>query len=513
MNSKKAFTLVELLAVITIIGVLALIALPTIEKITKENQQKVYQQQLDNIVLSLKSWASDNKEFLPENENENLTVTLGNLKSEGYIEYDVKNTLTNKCFDNSMALIITKVKKNYDYSIDLNTIKESDSCEIDTERPFIILQGNMIENVEVNSVYVDKGVIAKDKDGNNITDKVTKTITGSGNVINTSELGNQYLVTYSIEDNEKVVHISRTVKIVDTIAPDIYIPNNLVIDDTVDNIDVLEGVSVTDNSGETIEITSKSNVKFGSLGKYTITYVAMDSSGNKVTKRRTVHINEVINGAMSADTKCIKDKSMICPRGTEVYVKVNNHDIYKFYVVKDTGDKLSLLMEQNLSVVRWQGTDDNSKGPINVFTQLNNQTSNWTNLGAITSYTYVNNLNGTTHAYGYRGLSITNGTTTITAKDGSTTTVAGVTRARLLTREEAIDELGCDDNVLKSCIDWAYGYLDDIPAAGLPGGYWFLTASYDTHDGTYYMGYTGKIHVSYTGDNVSAIRPVIDLYK
>ena len=213
---KNGFTFVELLAVITIIGVLTLISLPTIEKIVKNNREKVYEKQLDNIILSLKNWASDNRKYLPEEEGEILTITLGNLKSEGYIEYETKNPLTNKCFDNSMNLTITKVKKTYDYKIDLNSIKESDNCGIEPNAPTIILNGNTVELIEVNSIYVDKGAVAKDSNGNDITSNVIKTITGSGNAVDTSKIGNSYTITYSVEDAGILTKISRTVKIVDT---------------------------------------------------------------------------------------------------------------------------------------------------------------------------------------------------------------------------------------------------------------------------------------------------------
>lgn len=290
MKKINGFTFVELLAVITIIGVMSLIAMPTVEKISKDNQEKVYQTQLNNIILALKNWASDNKELLPTSDGDILTLTLGSLKADGYVEYELKNPKNNKCFDNDMVLLIKREGKNYDYSIDLDTIEESNDCKMDEEIPIIILNGSIVENVEVNSAYIDKGVVAYDKDGNDITSSVLKIISGNAANIDTSKVGNEYVISYSVTSNDKTVKTSRTVKIVDTIGPTIYAPNTTIGLD-VTEFDLMEGVSATDNSKEDITVTCTSNnIKYGVKGKYTVTYKATDKSGNTTTQNRIITI-------------------------------------------------------------------------------------------------------------------------------------------------------------------------------------------------------------------------------
>ena len=51
---KNGFTLAELLGVVIIIGVLALLLLPTIDKATQENKQGLYETQIKNIKQSNK---------------------------------------------------------------------------------------------------------------------------------------------------------------------------------------------------------------------------------------------------------------------------------------------------------------------------------------------------------------------------------------------------------------------------------------------------------------------------
>ena len=52
---KKGFTLVEVLAVITIIGVLALIVVPGVDSILKSNRDKLYESQINSIVEAAKT--------------------------------------------------------------------------------------------------------------------------------------------------------------------------------------------------------------------------------------------------------------------------------------------------------------------------------------------------------------------------------------------------------------------------------------------------------------------------
>lgn len=68
---------------------------------------------------------------------------------------------------------------------------------------------------------------------------------------------------------------------------------------------------------------------------------------------------------------------------------------------------------------------------------MNNLTLTWDNLDPIESYSYVNNLNGTTYIHGYQKLEIKDGKTKITLQDGTPTTeVKEIAKARILSLEE-----------------------------------------------------------------------------
>lgn len=114
---NKAFTLIELLAVIILIGVLSLIATVTVNNTIKENKQKSCNMQIENIKTGAKNWASKNAFSLPSNENESITLTLKNLKDLGFVSKDIKNPKTNELFDDNIIITITKKENDYSYEI------------------------------------------------------------------------------------------------------------------------------------------------------------------------------------------------------------------------------------------------------------------------------------------------------------------------------------------------------------------------------------------------------------
>lgn len=164
-KKKKAFTLVELMGVLVIIGALTAILIPTISKVLKDNKEKVYQTQLQNIILSAKNLGSDNMFILPENEGETIYVTLGQLKQIGYADKSIINPKTNKEFSDCIVIGITKVNNSYEYVIDESTLN-GENCNINLDSAVIISASSdrYIRNKETASFIV----IVKSNNENNL---------------------------------------------------------------------------------------------------------------------------------------------------------------------------------------------------------------------------------------------------------------------------------------------------------------------------------------------------------
>ena len=109
----KGFTLVELLAIITILGVIATIITPIIQKSLKANKEKVYEIVVEQIENHAKDYSMQNTSVLPDNEGEKKVIKLSDLKKAGLLEIEVINPMTNNFISNESIINITKKNNNY----------------------------------------------------------------------------------------------------------------------------------------------------------------------------------------------------------------------------------------------------------------------------------------------------------------------------------------------------------------------------------------------------------------
>lgn len=72
----------------------------------------------------------------------------------------------------------------------------------------------------------------------------------------------------------------------------------------------------------------------------------------------------------------------ICQAGTAFAIAVNDTTVYRFYVLSDDGEKVELIMDNNLAFddVKWTEENYNSSGPISVLEVLQEITDSWTNI-------------------------------------------------------------------------------------------------------------------------------------
>ena len=125
--NKKGFTLVELLATIIILGLLALLASTSVTKVLKESKGDLYTAQIKLVESAAEAWGAENIDKLPD-DNECKYLTIKNLQDYGLIDKDLKNPKTNKEIDNNIKIKISSSKTGYgnsrtDYEVNPDNIE------------------------------------------------------------------------------------------------------------------------------------------------------------------------------------------------------------------------------------------------------------------------------------------------------------------------------------------------------------------------------------------------------
>ncbi len=101
-GKKKGFTLVELLAVIVILSILMVIAVPATLSVSKKVKTKMLNNKMELAEKAAVLWAQDNRKCLAltnscsitcntdgtDTNKLDCTVTLDKLAADGYIDYD-----------------------------------------------------------------------------------------------------------------------------------------------------------------------------------------------------------------------------------------------------------------------------------------------------------------------------------------------------------------------------------------------------------------------------------------
>lgn len=285
---KKGFTLVELLAVIIILGAIFAITFPLVTDNIRKSEEKAFNLQKEQIVAAAKDMVI--KEYVVIPDKQSITLYVGELKRKGLLPIKMINAKTKLTISNESTVVISRENNSYSYDVNIIDLEE-ESTENNENAPVIRLNGNYVEYVEINTEYVEKGGTAYSNTGSPLTlnPPQIKLNDNEGGEIDTSKLGT-YKLIYSVTDKGLTTTNIRTVVVRDTISPVIYFPeNNIVKASKISGFDVEERVYAIDNSKGDITVTHESSLS-NIPGKYVILYTAKDSSGNTTNAKRVITV-------------------------------------------------------------------------------------------------------------------------------------------------------------------------------------------------------------------------------
>jgi len=249
-------------------------------------------------------------------------------------------------------------------------------------------------------------------------------------------------------------------------------------------------VSGTKPNGGTIVVKDGQVVKNESsikVGDYEVTY--KDGVATAEAEVASGTTEKTLSQLITGTNACTTNKTAgACALGTMFTINVNNSETKNFYVIADEGDKVTLIMSENLAgTVAWYAdAKDISHGPTTAINYLDELTDDeWSNI-PLKDYTYSGIGHDETRQY----------------ED-----ITRNMRARMITYGEA--------KIVESANN---GSLPTYMYGG--GDYWTSTAMFLSIGSSTYKyasrvssdGYVGACNMN-DYDGVHAVRPVIELYK
>ncbi|MDG2286068.1 MAG: leucine-rich repeat protein, partial [Alphaproteobacteria bacterium] len=209
-----------------------------------------------------------------------ITINLGqNFKDQG------ANVIDNVDPDRSIYswdTVDTSRKGSYslpyyaqDFANNSATSKTRTVYVVDKISPSITLNGTAKVSIEAGEGYVDAGALAKD----NYDTELTVTTSGEVN----AKLPDTYTLTYNAvdESGNEAEPLTRTVVVTDNTPPLIILNGAPTVNHDAGKDYVDSTPTVVDNAADTVTVTTSGKVNVNVPITYTLTYNAVDASGNK----------------------------------------------------------------------------------------------------------------------------------------------------------------------------------------------------------------------------------------
>ena len=111
----RGFTLIEILAAVTILGILSIVAIVSVNKVIQKSKQNHYITAENNLEMAGQSYLQQNRDYLPKTIGQKKKIPLKTLVDKNYIE-PIKDYSDNECdLDNSYVQVFKYSKEDYSY--------------------------------------------------------------------------------------------------------------------------------------------------------------------------------------------------------------------------------------------------------------------------------------------------------------------------------------------------------------------------------------------------------------
>jgi large repetitive protein len=287
--NKKAFTLLELLATLVVIALIAVITIPVITNLISGTKDSMYVRSEETLEKAAQNYLALNPELYPVLIGDITTIELEDLLAVKAVNKILDPSTKEECEGYVTIKKVSASKSEYKPYIRCGENYATTGYGESEVLPVITILGSNPLSHPVLTAYTDAGATALDQYSNNITGDIVTVNNVNSNIVGT------YTVDYSVTDAENNTrNVSRTVNVVDTINPVITVLGTNPVTINAGGSYVDEGATALDNySGNlTSSIQVTTNFTPAIAGTYTTTYTVSDSSGNIATATRTINVIE-----------------------------------------------------------------------------------------------------------------------------------------------------------------------------------------------------------------------------
>ena len=171
-RNNNAFSLVELLAVVVILGILASIGVGVVSNLIDKAEQDKIDSQKNTVTMSAQTYMQNNKNLVPKIIGESSIIKVSDLRKTNYLTEDIKNEKGESCMEKSYVRVYKLSNTEYTYTTFLYCGNEEVPADEVVPSPVItakfsdssgIIKDDLLNNVSDAYLYIEINAATADE--------------------------------------------------------------------------------------------------------------------------------------------------------------------------------------------------------------------------------------------------------------------------------------------------------------------------------------------------------------